>query len=98
MQIASKYGFEYWDGNRKYGYGGYRYIPGRWKDVAKKLIKIYSLNNNSKILDVGCGKAFLLYEIKLILPKIKICGFDISSYAISKAKDSIKKFICTQCL
>ena len=47
------------------------YIPGRWKDVAKKLIKIYSLNNNSKILDVGCGKAFLLYEIKLILQKLK---------------------------
>ena len=56
MQIASKYGFEYWDGNRKYGYGGYKYIPGRWKDVAKKLKKIYSLNNNSKILDVGCVK------------------------------------------
>ncbi len=91
MKIASKYGFDYWDGNRKYGYGGYKYIPGRWKDVAKKLIKTYSLNNNSRILDVGCGKAYLLYEIKLLLPKIKICGFDLSSYAISKAKNSIRK-------
>ena len=89
MKIASKYGFDYWDGNRKYGYGGYKYIPGRWKDVAKKLIKTYSLNNNSQILDVGCGKAYLLYEIKLLLP-VNL-RFYISSYAISKAKNSIRK-------
>ena len=91
MNIATKYGYDYWDGNRKYGYGGYRYIPGRWKGVAKKLIKTYSLNNKSKILDVGCGKAYLLYEIKLLLPKIEIYGFDISKYAISKAKNIVKK-------
>ena len=91
MQIASKYGYEYWDGNRRYGYGGYKYIPGRWTSVAKKLIKNYSLNNNSHILDVGCGKAYLLYEIKLLLPKIKIYGFDISSYAIKKSKNIVRK-------
>ena len=91
MNIATNYGYDYWDGNRKYGYGGYRYIPGRWKGVAKKLIKTYSLNNKSKILDVGCGKAYLLYEIKLLLPKIEIYGFDISKYAISKAKNIVKK-------
>lgn len=91
MQIASKYGYDYWDGNRRYGYGGYKYIPGRWTSVAKKLIKNYSLNNNSHILDVGCGKAYLLYEIKLLLPKIKIYGFDISSYAIKKSKNIVRK-------
>ncbi len=91
MNIASKYGYDYWDGKRPYGYGGYKYIPGRWRGVAKKLIKNYSLNNNSQILDVGCGKAFLLHEIKLILPDIKIYGFDISSYAISKSKNTVKK-------
>ena len=91
MQIASKYGYDYWDGNRRYGYGGYKYIPGRWTSVAKKLIKNYSLNNNSHIFDVGCGKAYLLYEIKLLLPKIKIYGFDISSYAIKKSKNIVRK-------
>ena len=91
MQIASKYGYDYWDGNRRYGYGGYKYIPGRWTSVAKKLIKNYSLNNNSHILDIGCGKAYLLYEIKLLLPKIKIYGFDISSYAIKKSKKIVRK-------
>ena len=66
MKVAKKYEFDYWDGNRKYGYGGYKYIPGRWTSVAKKIIKRYKLNNKSKILDIGCGKAFLLHEMKLI--------------------------------
>ena len=59
--------------------------------MAKKLIKKYSLTNKSLILDIGCGKGFLLYEILLILPKIKIYGFDVSSYAIKNAKKELKK-------
>ena len=43
-----------------------------------KLIKEYKLNENSKILDIGCGKGFLLYEI-WTYSKIKIYGFDISA-------------------
>ena len=93
MTIARKFGFDYWDGNRKFGYGGYKYIPGRWTPVAKKIIKYYKLNNNSKILDVGCGKGILLYEIKKILPNIKISGFDVSSYGIKNSKKEIKKFL-----
>ena len=53
MQIAKKYEKEYWDGDRRYGYGGYKYIPGRWRSVAKKLIKTYKLKAGSKILDVA---------------------------------------------
>ena len=67
MQISKKYGYHYWDGDRKYGYGGYKYIPGYHTDLAKKIIKKYKLNNKSKILDVGCGKGFLAYEIKKLL-------------------------------
>ena len=91
MKIAKKYDKEYWDGKRRFGYGGYKYIPNKWTNVAKSLIKNYKLNNNSSILDVGCGKAFLLYEIKKLLPKIKICGFDISKYALNSSKKEIKK-------
>lgn len=91
MIEAKKYAFNYWDGPRKYGYGGYKYIPNRWNKVAKKIIKEFKLNNYSKILDVGCGKAFLLYEIKKILPAIKISGFDISKYAIKNAPQEIRK-------
>ena len=43
MKVAKQYGKEYWDGNRKFGYGGYKYIKDRWKSVAIKLIKSYNL-------------------------------------------------------
>lgn len=91
MNVARKYSYSFWDGDRKYGYGGYKYIPGRWTKVAKKLIKKFKLTNQSKILDIGCGKGFLLFEIKKILPKIQITGFDISSYGIKKAPKEIRK-------
>ena len=90
-KIAKRYEKEYGDGDRKFGYGGYKYIPGRWKDVAQKLIDTYKLKSGSSVLDVGCGKGFLLYEMKLLLPDLKISGFDISKYALADAKAEIKK-------
>ena len=91
MNVAKKYGKDFWDGKRKFGYGGYKYMPGRWKSVAKKIIKKYNLKPGSKVLDIGCGKGFLLYEMLLIEPKLSICGFDISKYALKNAKKEIKK-------
>lgn len=93
MKIARKYDFNYWDGKRKFGYGGYKYILSYWTTVAKKIIKTYNLNSKSKILDAGCGKGFLLYEIKMIIPNITIYGFDISKYAIKNSKKEIKPFL-----
>ena len=93
MVEAKKYDKNYWDGDRKYGYGGYKYIPNRWKSVAESLIETYNLNENSKLLDVGCGNGFLLYEIKKILPKIEIKGIDFSRYAILNSKPEIKKYL-----
>lgn len=92
MKIAKKYGRDYWDGDRRYGYGGYKY-DGRWETVARKLIKKYKLTNKSNVLDVGCGKSFLLYEIKKLLPGISIAGFDISGYGLKHAKKEIRKFL-----
>ena len=89
MLKAKEYEFDYWDGNRRYGYGGYKYMPGRWKTAAELLIKNYNLTNDSSVLDVGCGKAFLLYEMKLLLPNLKISGFDISKHGLSEAKTEI---------
>jgi len=89
MKVARQYDRAFWDGDRRFGYGGYQY-DGRWEVVAKKLIEIYQLGDDSKILDVGCGKAFLLYEIKKLLPNCRIEGFDISNYAIEHAKEEIK--------
>ena len=92
MTKSKEYGFDYWDGDRRFGYGGYKY-DGRWKEIAQDLIKQYQLTNESKVLDVGCGKAFLIYEIKQLLPDITIAGFDKSSYAIDNAKDEIKEYL-----
>ncbi len=93
MNIASKYGREYWDGKRRYGYGGYKFIKGFQTPVALKIIKNFKLTNKSRIIDIGCGKGFLIYEIKKILPGIEIVGLDISKYAKSKSKNEIKEFI-----
>ena len=91
MLKAKEYEFDYWDGDRRYGYGGYSFMPGRWTPVAQTLIDIYGLKNGAKILDVGCGKAFLLYEIKLLLPDSEIVGFDISKHGLSDAKEEIRQ-------
>lgn len=89
MKIAKKYGQEYWDGDRRYGYGGYKY-DGRQSVVAKKLIKTYNLPQDAKILDVGCGKGFLLFEFTKLLPRSKVVGFDISKCAIENAKEEVR--------
>ena len=93
MKVAKNYEKDYWDGDRKYGYGGYKYIPGRLTNIAKKIIKKFKLNNNSKILDLGCGKGYLLYEIKKILPNCAITGVDISKHAIKNCHPEIREYI-----
>ncbi|MFC1559505.1 class I SAM-dependent methyltransferase [Candidatus Margulisiibacteriota bacterium] len=90
MKIAKRYDKDYWDGDRRTGYGGFKY-DGRWKIVAQMLIDQYKLPDNAKILDVGCGKGFLMYEFTQLLPKATVKGFDISKYAINNAKEEIKK-------
>ena len=80
--------FDYWDGIRKYGYGGYKYIKDYFKPLAKKLIKSYKLSNDLKILDIGCGKGFLLYEIKENLPHINVSGCD---FLITQLKTQKKR-------
>lgn len=89
-RVARKFDKDFWDGERRYGYGGYRY-DGRWEGVARELIKLYGLKNDSSILDVGCGKGFLLYEFRKLLPGAKLKGFDISGYAIENSKEEIRK-------
>jgi ubiquinone/menaquinone biosynthesis C-methylase UbiE len=96
MAIAKQYGFDYWDGDRRYGYGGYRYIPGRWKPVAEALIKTYNLGLGSSVLDVGCGKGFLLHEMLLLEPGLQVKGFDSSSFGLANAIDSVKPFLFQQ--
>jgi SAM-dependent methyltransferase len=90
MKVAKEYGQEYWDGDRKFGYGGYKYIPGRWEPVARALIEKYGLVPGSRVLDVGCGKGFLLYEMQLIEPELDLHGFDISNYGLESRPSGLR--------
>ena len=91
--IARKFDKDFFDGDRKHGYGGYHYNSKYWKNVIPDFIEYYNLNDNSSILDVGCGKGFMLYEFKKYLPYIKIKGIDISEYAIKNSKEEVKNFL-----
>ncbi len=92
MEVSRRYGQDYWDGDRRYGYGGYKY-DGRWKPLAEHIIAQYGLTDDSRILDVGCGKAHLLHEIKLLLPGAVVRGFDSSAYGLADAPAAVQPFI-----
>jgi SAM-dependent methyltransferase len=96
MKIAKQYGQDYWDGDRRHGYGGYTYMPGRWKSVAQELITTYELGPGSKVLDVGCGKGFLLHEMLLLEPKLNVKGFDISNHGINSSSDLVRPHLVLQ--
>lgn len=92
-EISCKFGKDYWDGDRQYGYGGYTYRDGYWKPVAEAMVHYYNLPEDANILDVGCGKGFLLFELTKLLPKAKVFGIDISEYAIENAKEEVKPYL-----
>jgi SAM-dependent methyltransferase len=91
-KISKKFGHEYFDGPREYGYGGYKY-DGRWRSFADKLIAHYKLKPTDKILDIGCGKGFLVHDFKEGLPGSQVAGIDVSHYAVENAMESVKPFI-----
>lgn len=92
MLKAKEYEYDYWDGDRKFGYGGYKY-DGRWKLVAEQFIQHYELKDGVSILDIGCGKAFLLHELKALLPKSNVTGFDISCHGLNDAPTEVRNFL-----
>ena len=94
-QLAKLYEKEFFDGERVNGYGGY-YYDGRWRAVVKKLQEIYNLNSQSSVLDIGCGKGFLLFDLQDMIPGIKIAGLDISKYALNKTMDGYANYLIKQ--
>ena len=90
IRIAKNFGKEYFDGDRIYGYGGYYYNPKYWQEVVEDFISYYKINENSRVLDIGSGKGFMIYEFIKKIPNIYIRGIDISEYAISNSKEEVK--------
>ena len=90
--VAKQFGFDYWDGDRRYGYGGYSY-DGRWEPVARRMADHYNLQAGMSVLDIGCGKGFLLHELAHAVPGLRVCGLDISSYALEHAKPEVGRHL-----
>ena len=88
--IARKFGKEFFDGSRSQGYGGYYYNPRFWSPVVPDLKNYWKLTSNHSLLDVGCGKGFMIYDIQRLIPGIKVRGIDISEYAIENSIENIK--------
>ena len=90
--VASYRDKEFYDGDRNNGFGGLKY-DGRWETIAKNMLKEYSLDDRSAILQVGCDKGFLLHEFIKLCPKISLNGIEVSDYAIDCAMPSVKQRI-----
>jgi ubiquinone/menaquinone biosynthesis C-methylase UbiE len=88
VAIARQYGEMYWDGPREYGYGGYRY-DGRWRPVARDIIAHFGLRPGNRVLDVGCGKGFLVKDLMLECPGLEVFGLDISEYAVMRCPSEV---------
>jgi len=86
-RISKRFGFDYFDGDRQHGYGGYSYHPRFWTQVAVDIRDTYDLHPKSSILDVGCAKGFLLYDLAELMPQATLVGVDISEYALDNCKE-----------
>ena len=91
--LAKQWGYDYWDGDRRVNYGGYKYILGRWAPVAQRLVEHYKLQPGSKVLDIGCGKGFQLFELTQVCPGLIVRGLDISQYAIEHAHPEVAEYL-----
>ena len=88
--IARKFDVEYFDGDRLTGYGGYNYNPRFWTDTVAHIKDFYHLDDNSKILDIGCAKGYMMHDLSLLIPGAEIKGVDVSNYAKENAIESMQ--------
>ena len=96
-----EFDYEYFDGSRRLGLGGYKYIEGFWSDVVDDFISFYNLNSQSSLLDVGCGKGFTLFDFCKKIPNIRIRGLEYSKYCLNNSLPIVRPHIdlgCCSCL
>jgi ubiquinone/menaquinone biosynthesis C-methylase UbiE len=92
-RISKQFGRDYFDGDRRHGYGGYSYHPRFWTDTVRHIRDHYGLAEDASVLDIGCAKGFMLYDFALLMPKARLSGIDISEYAIENALEPVKPFV-----
>ena len=88
IKVAKQFGFEYFDGTRDQGYGGYKYDE-RWKKISKKAINRYKIREDFRILDIGCAKGFFVHDLFCSKKNIEVFGIDISDYALKNCHPDV---------
>ena len=91
-RIARQFGKEFFDGSRSHGYGGFSYNSRFWEPVVPTFQKHWQLNKNDSVLDVGCAKGFMIYDMQRMISGLKVFGIDISQYAIDNAKEEVRNY------
>jgi SAM-dependent methyltransferase len=89
-RISQMFSYDYFDGDRIHGYGGYSYHPRFWSETVRLFAAHYSLAADASILDVGCAKGFMLKDFAVLMPNIAFTGIDISQYAINNADPAVR--------
>lgn len=92
-QIARKFGKDFFDGDRDYGYGGFNYSPRFWEPVVPTFKEHFQISKENSVLDVGCAKGFMMFDFSRLIPGLTIKGIDISQYAIENAMEEMKPHV-----
>ena len=92
-KIARKFGKAFFDGERKHGYGGFKYLPRFWQPVIPGFQEHFNLSQKNSVLDVGCAKGFMMHDMAKLIPGITVEGIDISEYAIENAIEDMKPYV-----
>lgn len=91
--VARQFGKEFFDGDRRHGYGGFSYDMRFWQPVVPTFQKFYGLTEDHALLDVGCAKGFMLKDFLEAIPGLTVAGVDVSEYAIRHAVDGTEEVV-----
>jgi len=92
-EIARRFNKDFFDGDRRHGYGGFSYMPRFWQPVIPTFQNHWKLNESSSVLDVGCAKGFMIYDMSQLIPGITVKGIDVSQYAIDNAIETMRPHV-----
>jgi len=92
-RIARQFGREFFDGDRRHGYGGFNYMARFWQPVIPTFREHFGLKAGDSVLDVGCAKGFMLHDMSELIPGIEVAGVDVSEYAVENAIEDMRAHV-----